>query len=305
MNIAQSIDDPFTAQAIARVSRRIEIAPGRTLGIAEYGPKHGPAILYFHGFPSSRIEPAILPLGAHRIIGIDRPGYGLSDPHPTGRNPLDGFADDVVALTDILELKRFALFGMSGGAPYAAALAARHKDRVAALALVSGLGPPKAPGMDKGRASLLLAFGRSALPRALIFRTARRVLISSHAQAQFVRFRRSIAKMESPRDAEAYTDLFARRLMACWREGIARSSAGAEADAAAYTRPWNFGYEDIAAPTTIYHGLADGIVPCAIGQHAATRMPRAESHFIPEEGHISLIVNHHPAIISTLLRHFA
>jgi len=296
-------DDPLAAERIARLSRRVAVAPGRHLGIAEFSPDDSPPIFYFHGFPSCRMEPAILDVSGVRIIGIDRPGYGLSN-EPTEKGlALVNFARDVVALADTLRLSRIALFGMSGGAPYAAAVAATFPARVSALALVSGLGPPEAPGMETGRVALLRALGQSGRPGRLVFSLARRTIMSESATAFFLRFRRIVAEFECARDAEAFTDVFAYRLMTCWREALMRSAAGAIADAQAYGTPWPFALEDIRVPTYIFHGLEDRIVPASIGQFAAERIPKVECHLMPEEGHISLIANHWSAITTALLKH--
>ena len=78
-----------------------------------------PTILYFHGFPTSRLEAALcarVPFPLH-IIVIDRPGLGLSTFQPN-RRILDWPAD-VLALIDHLNIAAFYVLGDSGGAPYA------------------------------------------------------------------------------------------------------------------------------------------------------------------------------------------
>ena len=64
----------------------IGLASSRTVGFADYGIPGATAVLWCHGGPGSRLEPAYLRRVASeaglRIIGIDRPGYGLSAPQP-------------------------------------------------------------------------------------------------------------------------------------------------------------------------------------------------------------------------------
>ena len=54
---------------------------GRLLGFAEYGYPSGKPLLFFHGFPTSRLEASSGDDAARRrklrLISIDRPGYGL------------------------------------------------------------------------------------------------------------------------------------------------------------------------------------------------------------------------------------
>ena len=118
---------------------------GRRLAWAEFGAAAGVPIIYCHGFPGSRLEPAFADRTASsvgaRLIAIDRPGFGASDACP-GRTIL-GWPDDVRDLADHLELDAFRVLGVSGGAPYALACAYRLEPRVHSVALVSGLGPPE------------------------------------------------------------------------------------------------------------------------------------------------------------------
>jgi pimeloyl-ACP methyl ester carboxylesterase len=76
------------------LNQTIQLANGRTLGFAEYGPPEGTPLLYFHGHPGSRLELTLfdgleLALSpAPRIIAVDRPSIGLSDFQP-GRHFVD------------------------------------------------------------------------------------------------------------------------------------------------------------------------------------------------------------------------
>jgi len=87
------------------------LSDGRNLSYAQYGSLTGKAIFYLHGLPGSRAEGAYfhelgMELGA-RIIATDRPGYGLSSPHP-GRTLLD-FPKDLECLAKHLGLEEYAV----------------------------------------------------------------------------------------------------------------------------------------------------------------------------------------------------
>jgi pimeloyl-ACP methyl ester carboxylesterase len=69
------------------------------------------------------LDAAVASLGIQYLV-VDRPGFGGSDPHP-GRTVTD-FADDVEQLADALG--RFAVVGVSVGAPYALACARATPD---------------------------------------------------------------------------------------------------------------------------------------------------------------------------------
>ncbi|KAH8685326.1 Alpha/Beta hydrolase protein [Ilyonectria robusta] len=110
---------------VARENQTFTLPDGRVLGFAEYGDPDGTPLLYFHGFPSSRIEAsAVLEVANRRglrCIALDRPGFGLSSPQPR-RRILDWPAD-VRDFARGMNLPRFAVLGLSGGGPFALACA--------------------------------------------------------------------------------------------------------------------------------------------------------------------------------------
>jgi hypothetical protein len=75
-----------------RVEGTVRVDGGRKLGFAEFGPHDGIPLVWMHGTPGARRqipEPARIVAAAHgiRIVGIDRPGVGLSDPAPLRPDP--------------------------------------------------------------------------------------------------------------------------------------------------------------------------------------------------------------------------
>jgi pimeloyl-ACP methyl ester carboxylesterase len=107
-------------------------------------------VVYLHGTPGSRLShPADEALTGLRLITLDRPGYGRSDParHPT----LLGVADGVAALTTSLDIKRFGVIGFSGGAPYALACGARLPGRLTGVVTAGLTGPDRELHTVRGR----------------------------------------------------------------------------------------------------------------------------------------------------------
>lgn len=83
--------------------RTIQLYDGRTLGYAEYGRAEGKALFYFHGHPGARLEARFLADQAAqagvRLIGIDRPGMGLSS-FKADRRIVSRAGDDVAVARD-------------------------------------------------------------------------------------------------------------------------------------------------------------------------------------------------------------
>src|SRR6478672_2789463 len=115
------------------------LSDGRTLEYVELGDPDGIAVLHFHGTPNTAGSAALWDDAARRnhvrLIAVSRPGYGDST---TTRPGLDSVAHDVVALADELRIERFSLLGISGGGPYALALASHAPQRTHTAVVAGG-----------------------------------------------------------------------------------------------------------------------------------------------------------------------
>jgi proline iminopeptidase len=72
-----------------------------------------------------------------QVVYVDHRGEGRSDASEPARWNLETWADDVLALLDVLELERPVIYGASIGSLIALELAARRPERPAGLVLVS------------------------------------------------------------------------------------------------------------------------------------------------------------------------
>ena len=66
--------------------KTMQLPDGRTLGSAEIGESDRVPKFYFHGLPRSNLETQIINRCENKInailIGVDRPGMGVSDFQP-------------------------------------------------------------------------------------------------------------------------------------------------------------------------------------------------------------------------------
>lgn len=130
--------------------RDIRTPDGRQLHVYEAGDPRGDLILVHHGTPGSGLlwdrwaEDA--GRSGIRLVGYDRPGYGLSDRH-AGRAVADA-ATDAAAIADACGVARFRTWGGSGGGPHALACAALLHDRIIAAATLASVAPYDAEALD-------------------------------------------------------------------------------------------------------------------------------------------------------------
>ena len=120
----------------------IALPDGRSLGYLEVG--EGKPVLYFHGIPTSRLDVLLLKEIAQsrhlRIIGVDRPGFGLST--FAHRKSLRDFVADIDFLVDSLHIGKFALLGWSAGGPHLITYAALFPERVTCALVVGSVSMP-------------------------------------------------------------------------------------------------------------------------------------------------------------------
>jgi len=105
----------------------------------------GQPVVFSHGWPlnSDAFEDQMVFLAAHgyRTIAHDRRGHGRSG-QPWGGNDMDTYADDLAALTELLDLKKAIHVGHSTGGGEVARYIGRHGTSRVAKAVLIGAVPP-------------------------------------------------------------------------------------------------------------------------------------------------------------------
>jgi pimeloyl-ACP methyl ester carboxylesterase len=279
----------------------LQLRDGRRLGYADYGDPTGRPVLFFHGFGTSRVicppdEALARSLGA-RLIAVDRPGIGLSDPLP-GRRLLD-WPHDVAQLANQLRLDRLAIIGWSGGGPYAAACGNVLGDRVRVIGLVSS----PAPISGVPRADYLRKFDRTAALSAKRAPWMIRLAMWHWGRPQRrdpVRFfEESFADMCAA-DQDVLSDPSLRSLMIENSAEVYRQGGrGMYDEALTLARRWGFRPAEINAPVHLWHGAQDETVPVSMAHYLARAIPRCQSTIYPDEGH-HVLYSRWPEILGTL-----
>lgn len=276
----------------------IRLRDGRALAYAEWGPADGRPVLHCHGVPDGRFSwgagSACEDRGV-RLIAVDRPGIGGSDPKPE-RSVADWPAD-VDELAEQLHLDRFAVSGWSAGGAYALACARQLQPRVDAVALISAAGRLDLPGFVEqmstaaawrlaARAPLAMTLAYSALGSVARRRPriAQKALFSGASKVDR-------AVLDRP-DVGA-------RMMSAYVEATRRGGRGLTEDMRTLLSPWDFDPAEIRVPVHVIHGMRDTVAPPAHAEYWIETLEAAHPLWIEDGGHF-LVEDHVGEVLDAL-----
>lgn len=274
----------------------VRLPDGRTLGYAITGDPAGPPVFYFHGWPASRLEAALVEHLPVRLIAADRPGYGASTPQP--RRRLLDWPADVAALADHLGIGDFRCVGVSGGGPYALACA-YASPRVIGTALLSPIPPltghdaPPDDTLGEGLLQLRRLGQYAPVGRAIL------AAIRLAVELGLFDPEHALQSGFSASDTACMTAALRQQLVASWREGLRPGVDGAISDARIYASAWGFDLAAIRSPVTVWHGGDDAVVPPRT--LVAYRALRTTPRLVPGEGHYSLALTRSTDVLAGML----
>lgn len=267
----------------------VSLPDGRRAQVWLGGAATGPLVVVLHGCPDTRHvamtgHEAAEALGV-RLLCVNRPGYGASDPHESTQGSV---ADDAVAVAASLGVDRFAVLGMSVGCSYAVALAARHPDRVAALGLVALQTPPPEPG--------------SVADKVERFRPAFTSYVDTLAPddpddaALAGRF---LDRLPPP-DAAALLGRVGRVGRAGVAAGVREALASPEGylrDAALLLSPWEHRPEEVRCPVHLWFGEHDDRSTAGAAAPWVARLTAPAVTVRPGTTHLATLVDHWPEVL--------
>jgi pimeloyl-ACP methyl ester carboxylesterase len=270
---------------------------GRQLAWSEWGPPAGRPVLLFPGAATSRW----LGLGADvlsgpdvRLVSVDRPGLGSSDPSPD--RTLSSWAQDVEELLRLRGLGRPRGVAFSQGAPFALACAATGL--LDAVAVVSGTDELAAPEVRDALVPDVRTLVELSEARP---EEARRVfagLATTEVMWQMV------LGMSAAPDVAVYREpTFSAAYRRAMDEAFRQGPDGYAQDTLLSMRPWPFDVAAISVPVHLWYGRLD--TSPVHSPDFGTRLHRligGSTHRVVEDGGASILWTHGREIVATLLR---
>lgn len=272
-------------------NQTVTMSDGRKLGYACYGPQSQTVVFHFHGSAGSRLErPAddtILHDLGIRLVSVDRPGHGLSDPQKD-RKLLDWPAD-VKLLAAHLGISNFYVMGLSAGGPHALVCAHELRDQVLACAVVSGPAPPERSSPYRGLSvsHRIITFIFRNMPW-LTSKMRRGMYRLASGDAETLRTK--LVKGFPPADRkilELEDNL--QMMVEEIREGYCQGWEGPATDDTVIFSPWAFPLNEISTCVDIWHGDMDQNISLDNPRYNHDSIPDSRLTIWPELGHLGLL----------------
>ncbi len=208
--------------------------------------------------------------GVARVTRYDERGFGLSDWNVEDLS-YEARLRDLETLVDSAGLERFALMGMSGGAPVALGYAAAHPDRVSRVVLYGAIGAGcfgETDDDDAEEAFLAMTRAGWARPDSLFRRVFTSVFIPDATEEQMV-------WLDELQRLSTSTDV------------AVRSRIARRATDVTHLLP------SIQAPTLVLHARGDQAAQFAWGRRLAAEIP--DARLVPLESRNHILLEDEPA----------
>jgi pimeloyl-ACP methyl ester carboxylesterase len=237
-----------------------------------------------------------------RLFAVNRPGYGGSTSITVPS--LIGRGRDTAAMAAHLGLDEYAVFGLSGGGPFAVATAVADPRHVRALGVVAGIGPWRlldgASKDPEGSKCLALhdagdVAGAWDCMRRDVDRAYDR-LAALDDGTRVDEFLADLADGSRLLDDEDYRRLWAENLRV-----VLQNIDGSTSDNLAWGADWDVDPRDVTVPTLLWYGESDTPCPPAHGRWYADRIAGSELVLLPGEGHLDVIDGHWSEVLTGLI----
>ena len=236
-------------------TRRISLGDHQTC-VADVGSGDPIVLLHSIGLDHAMWAGVVSALGAYRCIAYDLRGHGCAAGAPRPFQ-LKGFAADLQALLDALELPRAHVVGLSLGGAIAQVFALAYPERLSAVSLVCTTAVSSPVYLQRAKAAL--AGGMASTADSTLQRWFTPAALAQ--DAPFVRYARERLLTDDPED-----------FAAAWR-----ALAGLDT----LVR-----LGEIRVPAKVIAGEVDLSTPPAVMEELAARIPEASFNVVPNGPHM-------------------
>lgn len=282
----------------------LSLQDGRILQWADNDVQSHQAIVLHHGTTISLdVWRSWLRFGADRnvrIIAINRPGIDQST-RKKGRN-ISSDIDDLNELLEELGIARFVAIGWSGGG--ARALGSGLLNKCVAIHTVASIArfEDRVPESFRGLTEEQIERNRSFQGNYEKMFDFRKV---THEEDLALTYESVLEMLSTLPQYKSFENEY-REFSRDFKDSIYNvCKNGPEIDADdiyANANPWGFSIDDIKQPVTLWHGVKDEGVAIGRSEYLAGRLTNAKLHTLPDQDHVSIVVEYREAILSAAIQ---
>lgn len=279
-----------------------QLSDGRNLAYTEYGDSKGEPLFHCHSILGSRLELAfdaqlISQQKSVRLIVIDRPGFGASDPNP--KTNFITWVKDLTQLADHLNIGKFSMSGYAMGGIYALACTHEIPKRLKQVAIIGTGMPPVSVSDYETIIPLYKMNNRLAkhIPKVYCLLTS--VLVKGILSEPATFFQQFNDYLDSADQEIMNSDRFKTEMFASLREGLRQGGKAAAKEVVQLMQDWGFNLANINIPIHIWHGNSDHHIPIVLGKRLTEHINETTLVVKEGEGHY-LFYTHWSEILDTL-----
>lgn len=268
--------------------KTLKLDDGRHLAFQEYGDPNGQPVVHCHSVLGSRLELAfnadkISKEKQIRLIVIDRPGFGMSDPDPD--TCYIKWPHDLVQLVDSLGIEKCSLTGYAMGGQYALACAHEIPDRINKIAIISA-GMPAILSADFEQMIPLYKMNvRLARHVPKVYNLLSSVLVKGVLNDPVSFFGKLSEKVGSADREIMNSEEFKSEVFGSMHEGFRQGGKASSRDIIQLMHDWGFNLNNIIIPINVWHGSGDRHVPLVLSERFKEQLTDT-TYFIHEDlGH--------------------
>ena len=281
----------------------IQLSDGRNLAYTEYGDPNGEPLFHCHSVLGSRLELAtdaekISQEKSVRLIVMDRPGFGASDPNPN--MAFVAWVNDLVQLADHLNIEKFSLTGYAMGGQYALACAHEIPERLKYVAIISSGMAPQSKSDYNNMIPLYKMSNRLAKHIPTLYKLMMTIAVKGVSAEQSSFFSQFQEYLGSADQEIMKSPEFKKNIYASLIEGIKQGGKSNPQEAVMLMNDWGFKLENIKVPINIWHGTSDYHVPSKLGQRYSEHINNTNLFIKEGQGHY-MFYNHWSEILDELL----
>ena len=272
---------------------QIAVRNGRTVAVHELAHGDARTVVFCHAAPGAGTfdpDPAATAARGVRLLALDRPGYGGSEPVADGEwASVETSADDVADVLRERGIERVGVAGWSAGGRVALALAARHPALVDRVAVIATPAPDEeVPWIPAGQRAAIEAL-RGAPPDEVHAALSEMMagLVPTDPSAPDAL---GLVGASPADEAVLDRDGVRERIATMMGEAFKQGPTGMVADIAGYClQPWGFEPDQVRQKTLLVYGAADPQLGSKHGRWWQRHLPNARLEMVPDAGHLVVV----------------